>query len=101
MLDSGADISADVYKVGHHGSKYSSSKDFMKAVKPAYAVISCGEDNAYGHPHAETLNTLRMSGVKVYRTDESGTIIATSDGKKSPLTYRHRKHGNPENRVFL
>lgn len=76
------DISADVYKAGHHGSKYSTSKDFFKAVNPKYAVISCGENNSYGHPHAETLNTFRTNGVSVYRTDEDGTIIATSDGKK-------------------
>lgn len=82
ILDKGISITADVYKVGHHGSKYSTSKDFFKAVKPSYAVISCGEGNSYGHPHAETLNTLRANGVKVYRTDEEGTIVATADGKK-------------------
>ena len=82
ILDNDVDISADVYKVGHHGSKYSTSEEFFGSVNPAYAVISCGEDNSYGHPHAETLNTLRMNGVAVYRTDEDGTIIATSDGKK-------------------
>lgn len=80
IIDKSSDISADVYKVGHHGSKYSTSSDFFKAVSPTYAVISCGEGNSYGHPHAETLNTLRMNGVNVYRTDEDGTIIATSDG---------------------
>lgn len=82
ILESGLAISADVYKVGHHGSKYSTSEDFFEAVDPSYAVISCAEGNSYGHPHAETLSTLRMNGVKVYRTDEEGTIIATSDGKK-------------------
>ena len=81
ILDTGIDISADVYKAGHHGSKYSTSEEFFKAVDPACAVISCGEDNAYGHPHAATLNTFRINGVKVYRTDEDGTIIASSDGK--------------------
>lgn len=81
ILNNNADISADVYKVGHHGSKYSTSKDFFDAVKPTYAVISCGDGNSYGHPHAETLNTLRTNKIKVYRTDEDGTIIATSDGK--------------------
>ncbi len=74
-------LSADVYKVGHHGSKYSTSADFLQAVDPDYAVISCEEGNSYGHPHAETLNTLRTNGVKVYRTDEQGTIIASTDGK--------------------
>lgn len=82
MLDSGAALSADVYHVGHHGSKTSTSADFLEAVNPTYAVISCAEGNEYGHPHAQTLNALRAKGVKVYRTDEAGTIIASSDGKK-------------------
>lgn len=81
ILKTGIDISADVYKVGHHGSKYSTSKDFFAAVDPYYAVISCGEGNSYGHPHAETLNTLRTNEVLVYRTDEAGTIVASTDGK--------------------
>lgn len=81
ILDNNLDISADVYKVGHHGSKYSTSEKFFKAVNPTYAVISCGEDNSYGHPHAEILNKLRSYKVNVYRTDEEGTIVATSDGK--------------------
>lgn len=80
ILETDIDISADVYKVGHHGSKYSTSQEFFKAIDPLYAVISCGEDNSYGHPHAETLNTLRTNGVLVYRTDEAGTIIASTDG---------------------
>lgn len=82
ILKNNASVTADVYKVGHHGSKYSTSKAFLKAVDPTYAVISCGEGNSYGHPHAETLNNLRANGVKVYRTDEAGTIVATADGKK-------------------
>ena len=82
ILDNEIDISADVYHVAHHGSKTSTSKDFFKAINPDYAVISCAEGNSYGHPHAETLNTLRTNGVKVYRTDEEGSIIATADGKK-------------------
>lgn len=81
ILNNGLDISADVYQVGHHGSKYSSSKEFLDAINPEYAVISCGEGNSYGHPHADTLNKLRNSNVKLYRTDEAGSIIATSDGK--------------------
>lgn len=81
ILKDNPDISANVYKVGHHGSKTSTCDEFFKAVDPQYAVISCAEGNSYGHPHAQTLNTLRMNGVKTYRTDESGTIVATSDGK--------------------
>lgn len=75
-------ILADVYKVGHHGSKTSTAQDILEKISPAYAVISCGEDNAYGHPHAETLNKLREMDVQVFRTDEQGTILAVSDGKE-------------------
>ncbi len=82
MLDADLDLAADVYHVGHHGSRYSTSKEFLKAVKPSYAVISCGEDNSYGHRHAETLNAFRTGGIEVYRTDEAGTVVASSDGKK-------------------
>ena len=82
ILDGKTDISANVYHAGHHGSRYSTSEDFFQAVDPDYAVISCAQGNSYGHPHAETLNTFRTNGVKVYRTDEDGTIIAVSDGKK-------------------
>lgn len=76
------DVTADVLQVGHHGSKTASTTEFLKAVSPEYAVISCGEDNSYGHPHAATLNSLRSMGVKVFRTDEQGSLVATSDGKK-------------------
>ncbi len=82
MLESGQKLSADVYKVSHHGSRTGTSEEFLKAVDPAYAVISCGEDNSYGHPHAEVMNLLRKEGVKVFRTDEQGTVVAVSDGKK-------------------
>lgn len=73
------DVAADVLKVGHHGSKTSTSDEFLWAVNPSYAVISVG-DNSYGHPTAECLNKLRDYGVKLFRTDEQGSIIAVSDG---------------------
>ena len=79
MLNS--DIKADVYMTAHHGSRTGSIEDFVKKVNPMYAVISCGKGNSYGHPHSAVLNTLRSLNVKIYRTDEQGTIIATSDGK--------------------
>lgn len=82
MLASGLALSADVYQVGHHGSRSSTGEAFLKAVHPAYAVISCGADNAYGHPHAEVLNRLRAAGVQVFRTDEQGSVVAVSDGEK-------------------
>ena len=80
ILAEGVSVKADVLKVGHHGSRTASSEAFLQAVEPTYAVISCGQDNSYGHPHAETLNTLRSMGVKVFRTDEQGTVTVTSDG---------------------
>ena len=82
ILDNGIDISADVLKVAHHGSRTSSTEEFIRAVNPEYAVISCGENNEYGHPHAATLNTLRSMGVKLFRTDEQGSLIAASDGER-------------------
>lgn len=82
MLGSGISLDADVYKAGHHGSRTSSSKELLETVSPAYAVISCGEENAYGHPHSEVLNNLRAMDIKVFRTDEQGSIIAFSDGRE-------------------
>ena len=75
------DLKTDVYQAGHHGSRTSSSVSLLDAAEPASAVISCGEGNSYGHPHAQTLNSFRMRGILVYRTDEQGTIVAESDGK--------------------
>ena len=74
------DISADVLKVGHHGSNTSSSKTFLEKVNPSYAIISVGTGNSYGHPSNTTIQNLENLNTKIYRTDESGTIIMTSDG---------------------
>lgn len=82
ILNTSYDLEADVLKVGHHGSKTSSSEEFLDAVNPDSAVISCGIDNSYGFPHAKTLNNLRFRGIDVYRTDNQGTIVAVSDGNK-------------------
>ena len=69
-------------KVPHHGSSTSSSKEFLNAVTPEYAVISVGENNVYGHPHKETLQALTEANAKVYRTDQSGDItFNVNDGK--------------------
>ena len=80
ILANGIDISADVYKASHHGSDTASLEAFIQAVSPEYAVISVGEGNQYGHPHAEVLNRFREAGIEVFRTDEQGTIVAVSDG---------------------
>lgn len=65
----------DLIKVGHHGSKTSSNFDFMKAISPEYAVITCGTSNKYGHPNKETIETLEKLNIAFYRTDERGDII--------------------------
>lgn len=82
LCDSGQDLSADVYQVGHHGSSTSTSPEFLERIDPDYAVISCGVDNDYGHPHQETLDRLNEAGVEIFRTDEQGTIVASCDGQE-------------------
>ncbi|WP_252254163.1 ComEC/Rec2 family competence protein [Clostridium sp. ZBS12] len=74
------DISADVLKLGHHGSHSSTSQAFLDKVNPRYAIVSCGKGNDYGHPHQETIDKLNKKGIEILRTDVSGTIISTSDG---------------------
>lgn len=80
MLTCGIDLKADVLKISHHGSEYSSEAAFLDAVQPEYAVISVGKDNDYGHPHAPTLQALNDRGIKLYRTDEQSNIVFTTDG---------------------
>lgn len=75
-----AEVSADIIKLGHHGSSTSSSQEFLEAVSPSAAVISCGAGNSYGHPHEETLRTLDQLGIETYRTDQDGTVTVTTDG---------------------
>ncbi|MCH1983218.1 MBL fold metallo-hydrolase [Ruminococcus sp. OA3] len=82
ILDSGIEVRSDVLKAGHHGSETSNSEKFIDAVNPEYAVISCGTGNQYGHPDASVLKYFAEQGIKVFRTDEQGTIIAKSDGSK-------------------
>jgi len=80
-MSKGYDLKADVLKVGHHGSKTSTTDEFLSKVAPKYAVISCGLNNSYGHPHTEIINKLRARGIQIYRTDLDGTSVAISDGK--------------------
>jgi competence protein ComEC len=72
-------LDSTVLKVGHHGSRTSTLQEFVQVVSPEYAIISLGKDNKYGHPHANTLDTLNTIGAQIFRTDLSGTIILSCD----------------------
>ena len=80
-------IDADVLKVGHHGSTYSTSNKFLEKVSPSYAVISVGANNSYNHPGATTINKLKNMGVDILRTDKKGSITFKSDGNKLDISY--------------
>ena len=81
LLRRGVNLKADLLKIGHHGSRTSTTQAFLDAVSPAYAVIMAGEDNRYGHPHEEVLARLVSAGVNIFRTDVHGTVVFVSDGK--------------------
>lgn len=80
ILRRGASLKSTVLKAGHHGSRTSSTKEFLQAVAPEVAVIMYGAGNPYGHPHEETLEKLAEAGVQVYRTDLDGTVVIITDG---------------------
>ncbi len=82
MMEQGARLAAKVLKVGHHGSKYASSQDFLRQARFKDAVISCGADNRYGHPSQEVLDRLRAANVRIYRTDLQGEITIKTRGKE-------------------
>ncbi len=81
LIASGADLDVDLLKAGHHGSKTSTSEEFLRATTPEAAVISAGRRNRYGHPHPEVLERLVRFGIRVHRTDQDGDMTAVSDGK--------------------
>ena len=89
LVNSGANLKADVLQVGHHGSSTSTGYLFLNAVLPEMGVISCGTGNKYGHPHEETLSILRDAKVDVYRTDLQGTITIGSDGQNYTVATEH------------
>ena len=89
LVNSGANLRADVLQVGHHGSSTSTSYLFLNAVLPEMGIISCGVNNKYGHPHEETLSILRDARVDVYRTDLQGTITIGSDGQNYTVGTEH------------
>ena len=83
VLANGTHVASTVLKVGHHGSRTSSSQEFLQAVAPRWAVISCGYKNSFGHPHQEVLNRLsNCTQAEILRTDRQGAIVFTTDGEK-------------------
>ncbi len=97
MVRAVPDLSADVYKAGHHGSRWSSTDRFLDRVRPSVAIVSCGKRNTYGHPASDTMTRFNARRIRVFRTDEQGAIIVTTDGKTlhfaptvQPQSSRHR-----------
>ncbi len=82
ILSQKGTFKSDVLKVGHHGSRTSTSPEFLKAVAPKEAFISCGQGNDYGHPHKVTVDKLNKAKIHIYRTDRDGTVTLTTTGKE-------------------
>lgn len=94
LLAASTTLRSDVLKVGHHGSKYSTSREFLRAVAPRYALVSVGRGNRYGHPSERTLKRLRDAGVEIFRTDEQSDILVDLGGEAvvvRPLGHRDRR----------
>ena len=91
IIDNTDDLTCDLIKVGHHGSKYSTSGDLLDLANPVYAVVSVGKNNTYGHPAKETIKRLKDKKITVYRTDTDGDIICTSDGTNLSFTTKKYK----------
>lgn len=89
MVKAKQTLQADVIKVGHHGAKTSSNADFLKVVKPTYAVISVGK-NSYGHPTKEVLDRFKSQKTTVYRTDKNGNVVISSDGSKITVSLQKK-----------
>lgn len=96
MMRRGLDLTANVLKLGHHGSIRSTTDEFLERVNPKYAVIMVGKNNNYRHPHKRTMEKLKTRKIEVYRTDENGTVVAESDGEnitfnKKPGSYNYKR----------
>ena len=91
LLTKELNLEARVLKVGHHGSKYATSSDFLKRVKPEIAIVSCGAWNRYGHPAQAVLDRLKAANVKLYRTDLHGEITITSRGASNDISVKTAK----------
>ncbi len=94
LLEKTGDLDADILKVGHHGSKYSSSLDFLKQISPAYAIISVGAGNSFGHPGFRTVRNLSRKGAQIFRTDINGSIDALLDGRAIKFSAERSSSGS-------
>ncbi|MBA2339519.1 MAG: MBL fold metallo-hydrolase [Pyrinomonadaceae bacterium] len=94
MINGGANILAKILKVGHHGSRYATSEDFLRRGKFEAAIISDGQDNRYGHPSQEVLDRLRAANIKVYRTDLQGEITVTTRGQSYEIKPEREARGD-------
>lgn len=81
IIDAKEEVASTVLKVGHHGANTSTTAEFLRAIRPQYAVISVGYNNRFGHPKAEVLKRLSEQDIKVFRTDENGAVVFKTDGK--------------------
>ncbi len=100
IVNENPDINANILKVGHHGSSTSTSYLFLRSVMPQTAIISCGTDNSYGHPHKETIEKLNQAEVKTYRTDLLGTVKIVSDGNNYTISANSQEETfTPEKRL--
>jgi competence protein ComEC len=95
LLHSGLPLKSTVLKVGHHGSRTSTTAAFLEAVRPSLAVISSGAGNLFGHPHPQTLWTLASHGIPVHRTDRDGAVFLRTDGGMIAVETMRRKAGRP------
>ncbi len=95
ILGKGYDLNSTILKVGHHGSRTSTTESFLKAVNPKVAVIMAGRNNQYGHPHDETLARLAASKVDIYRTDQHGTVVITTNGQTFDVNVKQAYQYNP------
>lgn len=105
LIDRGINLRADILKVGHHGSRYASSAEFLNAVYPDVAIIQCGEGNSYGHPHKEAISRLDNIQAKTLRNDKSGNILLRTDGKSiydaSGEAVKKAENAQPVSLTFL
>lgn len=101
ILSSGLEIKSRVLKIPHHGSKYSSTPEFIKAVSPEFAIISSGRFNLFGHPSKEVVNKLQTQGIGIFRIDKEGAVIVSSDGNRYDISSWQKIKKLNERRINL